>query len=110
MTEVDWAAFYNNFDFDALWAAIESGSWKWILSDHTVWAIVVILLGMVAYGNTRSLGTFAIGWGIIGTFYAIGGIVLKNSSIRQAGPFALLGIMFFGVVAYLAWTKLLNPK
>ncbi|MFQ5431923.1 MAG: hypothetical protein ACE5EN_05405 [Nitrospinota bacterium] len=110
MREVDWIAFYNGFDFDDLWAAIESGSWKWILSDHVVWGIGVILLCMIAYRNTRSIGTFAIGWGMIGLFYGIGLIVLKNSSIRQAGPFALLGIMFFGVVGYLAWTKLLNPK
>ena len=110
MIEVDWTAFYNSFDFDTLWAAIQSGSWKWILSDHVVWGIVVILLGMIAFKNTRSIGTFAIGWGMIGLFYAIGVLVLKNSTIREPGPFALLGIMFFGAVGYMVWTRLLNPK
>jgi len=110
MIEVDWAAFFNGFDFDALSAAFKSGSWKWILSDHVVWAIVVVLLGMIAYRSTRSIGTFAIGWGLVGIVYGIGGIVLKNSSIRDPGPFAMLGVMFFGVVGYLVWTKLLNPK
>ncbi len=110
MLEVDWSAFYNSFDFDALWAAFESGSWKWILSDRVVWAIVAILLGMIAFRTTRSIGTVAIGWGMIGIVYAICGIVLKNSSIREPGPFAMLGLMFFGVVGYLAWTKLINPK
>lgn len=110
MAEVDWAAFYNHFDFDALWAAVNSGSWKWILSDRVVWGIVAVLLGMVAFKNTRSLGTLAIGWGLVGTFYAIGVIVLKNSSIREPGPFALLGLMFFGFIGYMAYTRLINPK
>lgn len=110
MSEVDWSLFFNSFDFDALWAAVKSGSWQWILTDYVVWGIVVILLGMIAFKNTRSIGTFAIAWGIVGIFYAIGGVVLKNSSIREPGPFALLGIMFFGVVGYVAYTKLINPK
>ncbi len=110
MTEVDWSAFFNSFDFDALLAAFQSGSWTWILSDHVVWGIAVILLGLIAYKNTRSIGTLALAWVMIGLFYGIGGVVLSNSSIREPGPFALLGIMFFGVVGYLAWTKLINVK
>ena len=110
MTEVDWSRFFYSFDFDALWAAFESGSWQWILSDRVVWGIVALLLCMIAYKGTRTMGTFALGWGIAGIAYGIGIIVVNNSSIREPGPFALLGIMFFGVVGYLAWTKLINVK
>lgn len=110
MTEVDWSGFYNNFDFDTLWLALGTGSWKWILTDKIVWAIVVILVGMVAYKPTRELGSAAIIRGGVGTFYAIGAIVLKNSKISEPGPFALMGIMFIGVVGYLVWTKMLSSK
>ena len=110
MSEVDWSAFFNSFDFDALWVAINTGAWKWVLSDHVVWGIVAIVLAMIAYKTTRALGTLALAWGLTGVFYGIGLIVVKNSSIREPGPFALLGIMFFGVVGYMAWTRLINVK
>ena len=108
MFEVDWSAFLNSFDFDALMATLSDGSWKWILEDKVIWTVVGILCIMVAFRNSRALATAIIGWGIIGILYGLGAVVLKNSIISEPGPFILLALMFFGVVGYMVWTKLLN--
>lgn len=108
MLEVDWSAFLSSFDFDALMATLSDGSWKWILEDKAIWTVVGILCIMVIFRNSRPLATVIIGWGIVGIVYALGAVVLKNSVISEPGPFIILALMFFGVVGYMVWTKLLN--
>jgi hypothetical protein len=108
MTEVDWAGFINTFDFDALTDAFATGSWKWILSDRIVWGISAVLICMLAYQPTRNLTATIVVWLAVGILYGIGGVVLKNSSVSDPGPFVILSMMFFGVVGYLVWTKLLH--
>lgn len=108
MLEVDWINFWNSFDFDALVEAFSSGSWKWIFKDHILQAFGALLITSVIFEGTRQSGVKIATWMPVGLFYGIGCVILKNSTVSEAGPFALLAAMFLLATGYFVGTKLLK--
>lgn len=109
MLEVDWMNFWNSFDFDTMMESYTSGYWKWIFEDRVVQAIGALLLASIIYGKTRSSGVKALTWIPVGLFYVVGGVILKNSTISQAGPFILFVAMLMFAAGYFVVTNLLQP-
>lgn len=110
MMEVDWANFWNSFDFDAAVEVFTSGSWRLIFGDNFVRAAIALLVASIAYEKTRGSGIKAAMWIPVGLFYAVGGVILKNSTISEVGPFVLLAGMFMFAAGYFVATNFLQLR
>jgi len=99
--------FINTADFDTVFYWISNADLYTLLNPYILIPIFIIF-ALIAYPKTSHLGQQLILYVPAGVYLFVTVIVLKNDSISEIGPFIMAMILFFMIIGWLIWTRLLN--
>jgi len=100
--------FLDTFTFDKLMMFLSNASIGDIALNPFVLIPLLIIIGLISYPKTTYIGQNLLMYIPAIGFLFITGVILKNDSITNTGPFIMAMVSFFMIIGWFIWTKLLG--